>query len=126
MALRLRRATAESAAAAREAFLAFWREGGETHFDVEEAVLLPALGDRAVCRRVLADHAAIRDRAAALAASGGGPTALQALGRDLAEHVRLEERELFPLLEDELEDAELTRLAERCRAQEQSAAIRRA
>ena len=112
VALRLRQATAETSADARVAFLAFWREGGAVHFDVEEEVLLPALGDHALCDRIRAEHDAIRADAAALAADEAVPAApLARVGEALAAHVRLEERELFPLLERALDDAAMWQIA---------------
>ena len=61
---------------------------------------------------VLCDHAEIRSRADAIAAETTTPTeALNALGTRLAEHVRLEERELFPLIEETIPRDRLTELA---------------
>jgi hypothetical protein len=105
VAQRLRRATAATAREARAAFLAYWEEHGRTHFRLEEEVLLPAYaghGDahHPLVGRVLCDHVVIRHRAAALARVSDPPVAaLHDLGVRLADHVRLEERELFPLIE---------------------------
>lgn len=71
------------------------------HFEEEERWLLPALGaagEQALVERTLADHAALR---ALLARLGAAPDA-DALGdfaRLLQDHVRFEERELFPAFE---------------------------
>jgi hemerythrin-like domain-containing protein len=103
---RLRRAT--DAAAARDEFLAFWGEHGAKHFRVEEDVLLPLFarhGDPSDARiaRMLVDHVRIRAQVLALPED---LEALHRLGEDLAAHVRLEEREVFPLIEETLsEDA---------------------
>jgi hypothetical protein len=112
----LRRATPATAAEARAAFGEFWREHGR-HFRAEEEILLPAYvahGDPGdpVIARVLVDHVLIRSDAAALA--GGGVVALNVLhrlGKRLAEHVRCEERELFPAVEAALPPEELDALA---------------
>jgi hemerythrin-like domain-containing protein len=102
---RLRRASAADAAAARDAFLTFWREHGAQHFRVEEEVLLPAYaahGDpEAACVvRMLVDHIRIREQAQRLAREAGASIdLLHALGTALERHVRLEEREVFPLIE---------------------------
>ena len=107
-ALRLRRATAEDAVAARDAFLAFWREHGANHFRVEEEVLLPAFAvhadPNAECvARMLMDHVRIRAAARRLEQPGDQPVeSLHELGTLLERHVRLEEREVFPLIEDAL------------------------
>ena len=107
---RLRRATDANAAEAREQFLAFWHEHGARHFRVEEDVLLPLFarhGDPNDARiaRMLVDH--VRIRAQVLGLEGDVEIgALHTLGADLAAHVRLEEREVFPLIEATLsEDA---------------------
>ena len=105
VAQRLRKATAETAADGRGRFLEFWRGHGEDHFRLEEDVLLPAYapyGDahHPLVARALCDHVEIRGRAAAVAGQEAvTPEALQQLGTRMAEHVRLEERELFPLIE---------------------------
>jgi hypothetical protein len=124
VAQRLHRAEAATAQDARDAFLGFWRSDGRRHFEVEEAVLLPAFaprdaaGEEAV-RRVLAEHEDVRARAAALERAGGADLgALRELGALLRDHVRHEERVLFPLIEDALPAPELTRLAAAVRAAE--------
>jgi hemerythrin-like domain-containing protein len=102
---RLRRATDADATAVRDAFLAFWREHGERHFRVEEEVLLPAFaahGDpEEVCVvRMLVDHVRIRAQAQRLERESAPSTeSLHALGTALERHVRLEEREVFGLIE---------------------------
>jgi hemerythrin-like domain-containing protein len=112
VALQLRRATAETAAKAKAAFVAFWEEEGQRHFRTEEEVLLPAAArhvapatDAVV--RVLVEHVDIRSRAAELALT---PVAelddLHALGDRLHQHIRHEERVLFPLIEEALPNEE--------------------
>jgi hemerythrin-like domain-containing protein len=106
---RLRRATDDDAVAARDAFLEFWREHGALHFRVEEEVLLPAFAtyaDPEDCRivQLLLDHVRIRAMAQALAHEHG-VDGLHALGAALERHVRLEEREVFPLIEAVLPSA---------------------
>jgi hemerythrin-like domain-containing protein len=116
-AMRLRRATADDAAAARDAFLAFWREHGALHFRVEEDVLLPAFaayGDPGDARVVemLVDHVRIRAAAAALADGEADLDAMHALGTALERHVRLEERQVFPLIEETLPEEAAERLVD--------------
>jgi len=77
----------------------------EPHFRVEEEVLLPALrraGALALAQAVESDHAFLRARAAAAAA--GRLDGLTAFAERLVEHVRFEERQLFPLCEAALPD----------------------
>ena len=114
---RLRRAAAGDADAARAAFLEFWNEHGARHFRVEEDVLLPAFaayGDPADERVVemLVDHVRIRAAAAALARGEGDLDAFHALGTALERHVRLEEREVFPLIEEALPEEAAERLVD--------------
>jgi hemerythrin-like domain-containing protein len=118
VALQLRRATAETAAQARAAFVAFWEEEGQRHFRAEEEVLLPAAArhvapatDAVV--RVLVEHVDIRRRAGELAlAPVPELDDLRALGDRLHEHIRHEERVLSPLIEGALPKEELSAVAE--------------
>ena len=102
----------------RDAFLAFWHEHGQGHFRIEEEVLLPAFaahGDPADARVVamLVDHVRIRAHAQRLEQDGDAPLAeLHALGTALGRHVRLEEREVFPLVEAALPAAAATALVD--------------
>jgi hemerythrin-like domain-containing protein len=112
---RLRRATEAKAAEAREQFLAFWHEHGAKHFRVEEDVLLPLFAshgdpDDERIVRMLVDH--VRIRARVLAIETAGVDDLHALGEQLAAHVRLEEREVFPLIEAALTDTQTARLVD--------------
>lgn len=117
VAQRLRRATPDSASQAAAAFLAVWDLEGRQHFRVEEEILLPAYashgdpGHPAIIR-VLLDHMNIRSDAERLSAESSLQT-LHRLGERLASHVRLEERELFPLIEESLPDAQLSALGAR-------------
>jgi hypothetical protein len=116
VAQRLRRAGADDAGEAQAAFLEFWGTEGELHFRVEEELLLPRFAaaggaDTAAVGRVLLDHAEVRLRALRLAGGPASAGALNELGELLAEHVHLEERELFPAIEHSLDHDQLRRLA---------------
>ncbi len=117
VAQKLRRATDETAADARAALLAYWEGHGRAHFRSEEEVLFPAYAEHgdpyhALLGRALCDHIAIRARIEAVdRGRGAPPTALHELGRLLADHVRLEERELFPLIERALPAQHLAAVA---------------
>ena len=83
----------------------------EPHFRVEETILLPALralGDHALAARVEADHSALRAHLAAAERGDAGHLGLFA--ERLVEHVRFEERELFPRCEALLPGAVLDAL----------------
>lgn len=117
VAQRLKRANESTAAEAREAFLDYWRADGQRHFREEEEILLPSyagFGDpgQPVIARVLIDHIRIRRLAHEVASDSSGPPVLRALGAQLDEHVRREERELFPLIEQTLPEVELARVAQ--------------
>ena len=116
VAAQLRRVTPFTAEPARDAFLAYWSEEGREHFREEEEILLPAYGRHAnphhpLVARVLCEHVAIRALAIAMDAPSPPIAVLQELGLALSDHVRLEERSLFPLIEETVPPAELERLA---------------
>ena len=112
---RLSRATEATLADARQAFLRFWEDEGRQHFHEEEDVLLPAFArhvapaDEAIVR-VLTEHVDLRRRAADLDA--GSLEDAHELGRRLHDHIRHEERVLFPMVEASFGDDELSDLGE--------------
>lgn len=116
VALRLRRVAGGEEAVTRAAFLEFFSPEGEGHFRVEEEILLPAIadvlpGDDADVARVRDEHGEIRRLAAGLARDAEASVAeLRALGKLLDEHVRHEERVLFPRIEAALDDERLAQL----------------
>ena len=118
VAQKLRRADHGSAREARAAFAAFWPVSGRGHFRLEEEVLLPAFaghGDphHPLIARVLCDHVEIRHRAEVVLDDGASTTVddLHELGGLLADHVRVEERELFPLIEQAMPAGDLAVVA---------------
>jgi hemerythrin-like domain-containing protein len=101
---------------ASRVFLDFWHDDGQRHFRVEEEVLLPAWAAEAeVARdgvvRMLEEHLEIRRQALRLAADELTLEEARALGAFLHDHVRFEERKLFPLVEEALGASALSRLA---------------
>ena len=103
----------EVAEAAREVADRFDREL-EPHFRLEEELLLPALaraGEHALVARTERDHAFLRETAAE--ARDGGTERLAAFAERLIEHVRFEERELFPRCEEILAPEVLDEVARR-------------
>lgn len=115
--LKLRRADESTRAEAIARFLEFWRGHGERHFEIEESVLLPGFarggGDprHELVARVLTEHVEIR-AAARDVTPETGLSELHDLGERLAAHVRLEEDELFPLIEATLDPQALAGLGE--------------
>jgi hypothetical protein len=119
IAQRLRRATAETAAETARAFLSQWDVEEKLHFRIEEELLLPAYAahgepDHPAIIRLLLDHILIRRDVARL---GGTPPLelLHDLGARLATHVRLEEHDVFPLIEATIPEPELQALGDRMR-----------
>lgn len=87
----------------------------EPHFRAEEEVLLPALaaaGEEALAARTWREHAEMREHLAA--AEAGDVSRLSAFAALLEQHIRFEERELFPTAEARLPDEALARIASRC------------
>jgi iron-sulfur cluster repair protein YtfE (RIC family) len=75
----------------------------DPHFKNEEMNFLPRLANGvhdSLIRHTLKDHEQLR--ALALAAQQGNQQAMQTFGDLLAEHVRFEERELFPAIEQSM------------------------
>jgi hemerythrin-like domain-containing protein len=128
---RLRRVASGEEGAPEEvtrAFLEFWQKDASSHFRREEEVLLPVLarygGDlgREPVVSMFAQHARIRGLVMDLSdeVTGGGvrPETLRSIGEGLEEHIRLEEREVFPLVEYTLPREGLEELAARLEAKE--------
>jgi hemerythrin-like domain-containing protein len=101
---------------ARRHFLDFWQKDGRRHFRAEEEVLLPAWArqaevDEAGVRRMLDEHLMIRREALRFESGEVSLEDAREVGRLLHDHVRFEERVLFPLIEDDLDADSLNRLA---------------
>jgi hemerythrin-like domain-containing protein len=115
---KLSRATEATAAEARDAFLDYWAGHGRLHFRLEEELLFPAYAGHGdphdpLVLRCMGEHAMIRHRARALAATPSvALDALEQLGTELAAHVHLEERAVFPLIESVMPERELDALAQ--------------
>lgn len=127
----VRDADESGAEEARAALVDLWHEENALHFRIEEEVLLPGSGlegpdrDEEVAR-MLADHLKIRRRMAKLAteAREGAPVDLEDLKEFagfMRDHVRFEERELFPRIEREMADDALEELAAAIEAAEEEA-----
>ena len=107
--------------AVTEVFFDFWEDQGQRHFRIEEEVLLPhwaryAEVDRPGVARMLEEHLAIRREALRLRAGETSLEEAQELGRLLHDHVRFEERQLFPSVEEALDADSLAELAAKVEA----------
>ena len=117
-----------SAESAAKEFLDFWQKETSIHFRKEEEVLLPVVarygGDVSQDSLVemLAQHAYIRALIMRLSdeVMGGNvrTETLHEIGEQLEAHIRLEERVVFPLVEESLSGAALTELAARLEVKE--------
>lgn len=116
VAQRLKRASDATDTNARAGFVKYWQAEGRAHFREEEEILLPGCAgfvdpDEPIVAKVLTDHVRIRHLADTVGrVDRPALDVLHELGAQLEEHVRREERELFPLIEQSLPDAELRRL----------------
>ncbi len=109
-------------------FLKFWQRETSTHFRKEEEVLLPVLAryGQDVSRRpmveMLAQHAEIRGLVMQLSdeyADGNTrPETLRDIGERLEAHIQLEEREVFPKIEETLPEEGLKEVAARLAVKE--------
>ena len=122
-AVRLRRAAADGDASARLAaareFVEFFRNDERLHLRDEEEELFPLLlrhvqSEPAPLREARVPHRQLEGLARtleiAVAAGSVDRETLDAVGELLDAHVRLEERQLFPLIEELVPDDELRRL----------------
>jgi hemerythrin-like domain-containing protein len=121
---RLRRAASgeesNPASTARD-FLDFWQRDTSHHFRKEEDVLLPVLAryggdlDERPILQMLTQHARIRGLAMQLSdeleQEEVREDTLRSLGEQLEAHIRLEEREAFPLIEQTLPEGALQEVA---------------
>jgi hemerythrin-like domain-containing protein len=104
-------------AAALTQFLESWRDEIQPHFRAEEEILLPAFAQRVpaddpLIARTLTEHVALRRATRELerAAVGLQQTLAREIGQSLDDHIRFEERVLFPAIEAALEGPSLGEL----------------
>jgi hemerythrin-like domain-containing protein len=119
---------ANSAESAAKEFLDFWQKESSIHFRKEEEVLLPVMarhgGDLSLepIVEMLEGHARLRGLVMRLSdeVTGGNiqSETLHEIGEQLEAHIRLEEREVFPLVEETLSEVALTELAARLEVKE--------
>jgi hemerythrin-like domain-containing protein len=98
-------------------FLAAWRNEIQPHFRSEEGILLPAFAqavppDHPLIVRTLTEHVALRRAVGELERADPGSQRVLArdLGQSLDDHIRFEERVLFPAVEAALAGPRLAEL----------------
>lgn len=99
--------------------LRVWDEHLVYHFEQEEALLVSPLeqcGGAVLAERMVAEHRALRTRTEAMREGTAGGEAIEAFAESLRAHIRFEEREVFPYLEQHLSPADLEAMGERLHA----------
>jgi hemerythrin-like domain-containing protein len=110
-------------------FLEFWQRETSGHFRREEEALLPVLAryrqdvlDRGPVVKMLGQHARIRGLVMQLSDEYAGhdvrSETLGEIGELLEAHIRLEEREVFPMIEEVLPQTALKEVASRLAVKE--------
>jgi len=90
----------------------FYKTHLEKHFLEEEALLFRVIDDP-LCLRALAEHRRIRDLVTAIEGSDTRQAEYYGGLADLVEvHVRFEERQLFPFLEQRLSNEQLSKVGD--------------
>jgi hemerythrin-like domain-containing protein len=91
----------------------FWGTHLQQHFEEEQTLLFATLKD-SLCEQAISEHKHIRQLVEAIAqAETVQVSELNLLADALDNHIRFEERTLFPHLEKQLSDAKLTDLGKR-------------
>ncbi len=88
----------------------YWKDELEDHFVEEEELLTPLIPDEELRSRLVGDH---RDFAQYVGLSDSGsckPADLESMGRLLNDHIRWEERVLFPSIERTATTSQLSEL----------------
>lgn len=119
-AIKLKRATDETAAAVAAAYVEWFDADAQNHFEVEEQVLLPVYVNfiglenavEPVIVQVLREHVELRALTEQLRRGDAETALVRETGFRLDDHVRLEERKLFPKIQQNLSDQQLDELAE--------------
>ena len=94
----------------------FWHPGGQEHFREEEEILLPAFAEHAEINKpeiveMLLEHVTIRSQMKQLFDKNLSHEEMRNLGVLLQEHIRKEERVIFPMIENALPEDKLQELA---------------
>lgn len=83
---------------------AFYNSMLSEHFEEEEKYLAPFLPDNHLIKRMLGEHKKMKKMFGDLAKSANLKQDLILLGNFLENHIRFEERELFPMIESTLSE----------------------
>lgn len=97
---------------AAQALLRYWADEMADHFADEERLLTPLIPAIEVRARMAAEHRELADLVARLERGEIEPELIGRTGRLLSEHIRWEERSVFPAIEISATVAELKALGE--------------
>lgn len=117
LAQKLSQANEQTKHTVRNDLLQFWSPAGQEHFREEEEILLPEFAKHASVDQpdiitMLLEHIQIRSFIATLADTEEPELEkLHSLGAILRDHVRREERVIFPLMQETISEAGLKRIA---------------
>lgn len=93
-----------------------WKEDLREHFELEEKVLIPALGntsfDKKLTDQLLAEHHEIRELVQKAANHQLTREEITRFSMLLDQHIRFEERIYFPAAEEMLGESELTKIGQ--------------
>lgn len=87
--------------------LRYWKEELADHFSEEERLLIPLIPSAELCERLEQEHFAFSESLACLDDGRIDPDSLAKLGQLLIDHIRWEERVLFPSIERSALDSQL-------------------
>jgi hemerythrin-like domain-containing protein len=90
------------------------------HFSEEESILVPPLKDNELIIRMVDEHAKMREMLSLLKTAESKSSSLAELGVYLAKHIRFEERELFPMIENTLTEEKLQEISKMISARRSS------
>ena len=99
---KLEQASSQDEASRREAarsLLQYWNDELADHFVEEERLLIGLIPEFELSERMIQEHSAFSNSVACLAGSSIEPALLARTGNQLTDHIRWEERVLFPAIE---------------------------
>ncbi len=85
-------------------FTTFYKSQLLNHFEEEEKYLAPALENNPLILKMFNDHKKMNEMFGSLSKSSNLKVELYSFGKFLEGHIRFEERELFPMIENTLSD----------------------
>lgn len=94
----------------KELLLKFFREHLGQHFKTEEKILAPNFPENEMMQRMLNEHVILNKMISEIESIPAGKDTLNDFGKMLEAHIRFEERELFPMIEKNLSEEQLSEI----------------